>query len=70
MKEKMVHRFRKTAAHIAPIRQREAPEHQIIQISIQPWAAVHKKKATLLGTLTFQVPFQGKLQRDVPLILL
>ena len=27
----MVHKFRKTAAHIAPICQREAPEHQIIQ---------------------------------------
>ena len=31
MNEKMVHRFRRTTAHTAPIRQREIPEHQIIQ---------------------------------------
>ena len=31
MNEKMVHRFCRTAAHTAPIRQREVPKHQIIQ---------------------------------------
>ena len=43
---------------------------KLSKVSIWPWVAVHMKKATLLGTLAFQIPFQGKLEREVPLILL
>ena len=37
-----------------------------LRVSIQPWAAVHMKKDTLLGTLTFQISFQGKLGIEPP----
>ena len=33
---------------------------RLSRVRIWPWAVVHMKKATLLGTLTFQMPFQGK----------
>ena len=35
---------------------------RLSKVRIWPWAAVHIKNATLLGTLTFQMPFQGKME--------
>ena len=35
---------------------------RLSKVRIWPWAAVHIKKTTILGTLTFQIPFQGKVE--------
>ena len=43
---------------------------RLSKVSIWPWAAIHMKKATLLGFLIFQIPFQGKLGIEPPQILL
>ena len=35
---------------------------RLSKVRIWPWVAVHMKEATLLRTLTFQIPFQGKVE--------
>ena len=60
MKKDMVHRFPITT-HIQHWFAKKRPlSMRLSKLRIQQWAAVHKKKATLLGTLTFQIPSKGK----------
>ena len=55
----MIHYFSITAAQIAP-NQRQVPFARLLIVRILSQAVVHKKKETLLGTLTLQIHFQGK----------
>ena len=66
--KEMVHRFPTAPAHTTSICQWANSKHEIIQcknviMSCRPW----KKKATLLGTFSFQMPFQGKIELGVVL---
>ena len=61
MKKEMVHRFPITTPHTTPIRQMEVT---LSKERIWQWTAVDIKKATLLGTFTFQTPFQGKMELE------
>ena len=36
---------------------------RLSKVRIWPWAIVHIKNATFLGTFTFQMPFHGKVER-------
>ena len=59
----MVHRFRKTAAHTAPIHQREAPEHQIIQGKNPTVGCGPQEESHPLRNLNFPNPLPREARR-------
>ena len=67
--EKMVHRFYRTAAHPAPIRQREAPKHQIIQGKSPTMGCSPQEESHPLRHLDFPNPLPWEARRRCTLII-
>ena len=69
MEEEMIHRLVIITANTRLIHQRETPKAWDSKVKIWQWTVVHKKKATFFGTVTFQIPFQGKMEFKASRIL-
>ena len=61
--EKIVHRFRRTPAHIAPIPQKEASEHQIIQCKNLTVGNSPQEESHPLRNLDFPNPLPWEARR-------